>query len=79
MSIKNKSKDSNQYGQINRKFTGPNNGWHPRACPKSWCRTYNNIPKRRANKAICRKILIAKCYDSIPLPLGNKKPHTYYW
>ncbi|PHR93485.1 MAG: hypothetical protein COA78_32810 [Blastopirellula sp.] len=40
---------------------------------------YNNRPKRRLNKALARKVVGGADQDDIAWPLGNHKPHAYYW
>jgi hypothetical protein len=36
-------------------------------------------PKRRKNKAVCIAILKGEDPDGMVFPLGNHKPHEYYW
>ena len=56
--------------------------WHGNygKSPSEWNRLYHNAPKRRKNKRLCKKILDGyyDC-DNISWPLGNSKPHVYYW
>ena len=36
-------------------------------------------PKRRENRAVCLEILRGANPDELAFPLGNRKPHEYYW
>lgn len=46
----------------------------------AWHNTIYNIrPKRRINTALSRKIVGGVDPDSVEWPLGNQKPHVYYW
>lgn len=80
MSIKNKAKDRDINGRINRNYTGPSLDWKaafPKGCPRSWRNRFITRPKRRKNKQICYNILKGDDYDELIFPLGNKKPHHY--
>lgn len=47
--------------------------------PKSWDIIYHRRPKRRANRALEKKIMQGYDADGIVWPVGNHRPHTYYW
>jgi hypothetical protein len=47
--------------------------------PGWWINQYMNIPKRRVNTRLCYQILKGADSDNITWPLGNHKPHVYYW
>ncbi len=82
MSVKNKTKDRDINGRICRKYTGPSLNWKvafPKGCPKSWRNMFMNRPKRRKSKQLCHQILKGSDYNELNFPLGNKKPHYYYW
>lgn len=82
MSVKNKTKDRDINGRISRKYTGPSLNWKvafPKGCPKSWRNMFMTRPKRRKNKQLCHQILKGNDYNELNFPLGNKKPHYYYW
>jgi hypothetical protein len=76
MSVKNKATDRNHKGKIDRKYTR-NNNWQN--TPSWWIAMYMNQPKRRENKKLCSKILHGADPDELIFPLGNRKPHVYYW
>jgi len=79
MSVKNKAKDRDKNGRIRRKYTGPHStGWLSGA-PNWFVREYMNVPKRRANKRLCHKSMCGADPDELLFPLGNRKPHVYYW
>lgn len=82
MSIKNKAKDRDKHGRISRKYTGPSLKWKtafPNGCPWGWRNMYMTRPHRRENKRLCSRIHKGGDYDSLCFPLGNRKPHYYYW
>ena len=56
----------------------PPYGRHGEA-PSHWNILFNNRPKRRRNKASCKKVLSGKDADNMSWDLGNRKPHSYYW
>lgn len=79
MSIKNKTKDRNRNGRIKRKYTGPyTTGFHKQT-PKWWMRAYMTRPKKLESRRLCRQILLGGDYDGMTFPLGNRKPHEFYW
>ncbi len=48
--------------------------------PDWWTTEFVNRPKRTANRRLNRKLTIGHVdADNVPLPLGNRKPHIYYW
>ena len=82
MSIKNKVRDRDEAGRIKRKYTGPSKNWSvafPNGCPKSWRKMHMTRPKRRQNKSQCYRIATGIDNDGIIFPLGNRKPHYYFW
>ena len=79
MSIKNKAKDRDEQGRIKRKYTGPFSTYCYSTCRKSWRYFYMTRPRRRANKRVCDQVRLGVDPDGIITPLGNNKPHEYYW
>ena len=53
----------------------------PVSPPVRLARTESDMARlrRRENKRICRPILRGADPDGITPPLGNCKPHVYYW
>jgi len=47
--------------------------------PKWWDLTFHTRPKRAANRRLERAVVKGKDPDNIAWPLGNHKPHKYYW
>lgn len=47
--------------------------------PGWWTRLFMNVPKRRRNKHVARGVLRGGDPDGTAYPLGNRKPHKYYW
>ena len=80
MSVKNKAKDRNDNGKIRRKYTSRTK-WavHWNAAPKAWTNLYMTRPKRRITKHLCNRVVRDMDYDEVAFPLGNHKPHEYYW
>jgi len=79
MSVKNKAKDRDGRGRINRRYTAKISNPFPNGTPGWWVNLYMNRPKRRANKALCQKIASGTHPDEVIFPVGNHKPHVYYW
>ena len=78
MSIYNKARDREPDGKLLRKYRRtylPNLG----STPKWWRKLHMTRPRRRENKRACRMILKGRDPDGLILPLGNCKPHVYYW
>ena len=47
--------------------------------PGWWVSLYMNRPKRRENRRLCREIVAGTVPESMAFPLGNRRPHVYYW
>jgi hypothetical protein len=48
--------------------------------PAYWDRIYHSRPRRSKNKALERAIVAGRLDpDDAAWPLGNHKPHQYYW
>ncbi len=48
-------------------------------CPKHWRKLYMTKPCRRKNSFLCGQVLRGCDPENIVWPLGNRKPHIYYW
>jgi len=81
MSIKNKAIDRDNHGRIKSKYTRKAfRGGHPWGTPSWYINQYMTRPKRRASKNLCRALHRGSAHeDSVVFPLGNRKPHIYYW
>ena len=47
--------------------------------PSWWVNYYMNRPKRRKNARLCHLDLKRHDPEDIAWPVGNRKPHTWYW
>jgi hypothetical protein len=47
--------------------------------PRWWDIVYHTRPKRAHNRMLLAKLRAGADPDSIAWPLGNHKPHSYYW
>ncbi len=47
--------------------------------PGWWVKLYMNRPKRRKNARLCNRVLKGHDPESIAWPVGNRKPHEWYW
>lgn len=79
MSIKNKTRDRDVNGRIKRKYTGPESGYWLRQTPSWYVTQFMTRPDRRRAKRLCAQILKGLDCDGATFPLGNHKPHIYYW
>ena len=78
MSTTNKAKDRGPDGRLLRKYRRtymPNFG----STPRWWRKLYMTRPKRHENRLVCKRVLQGIDPDCLVTPLGNHKPHTYYW
>ena len=44
-----------------------------------WDIVFHTRPKRRESRALEKKIMKGYDADGLVWPVGNHKPHTYYW
>jgi hypothetical protein len=79
MSVKNKTFDRDHNGRIKRKYTGPWSTYWLGHTPGWWVKLYMSRPRRRQNKRCCMAVLKGKDPDGLVFPLGNHRPHEYYW
>jgi hypothetical protein len=75
---------SRRNGRKAYSWESPTSAWHPykrvmNSYPRSWDILYHTRPKRRENRALEKKIMKGSDADGIAWPVGNHKPHTYYW
>jgi hypothetical protein len=50
-----------------------------RSEPWWWRNAALTRPKRRENARLCRKVMRGADLDGLVWPLGNGKPHRWYW
>lgn len=81
MSNLNQHADRAADGNLLRgKYRGRSRGPRfPSGTPKWWRRLFMTRPRRHANTACCARAMQATDPDAITFPLGNHKPHEYYW
>lgn len=76
MSTFNRARDRDDRGCLKRTYRRP--PWSM-ATPSWFVREHMNIPRRRANRLLCRWVELGHDPEAIVWPLGNHKPHEYYW
>lgn len=76
MSTFNRARDRDESGRLKRTYRRA--PWQRRS-PGYWVHLHMNRPRRRRNHHLCH--LVVKGYDPecLDWPLGNRKPHLYYW
>lgn len=79
MSTTNKTKDRGPDGRLLRKYRRFYGTRFPDGAPKWWRKLFMMRPRRRGNKHTCHLILKGRDPDGLVGPLGNCKPHEYYW
>lgn len=47
--------------------------------PGWWVSLHMNRPKRRENTRLCRQVLSGAQADDLIWPMGNHRPHIWYW
>jgi hypothetical protein len=76
MSNLNQHADRGADGRLLRKFRRPP---YPQSTPGWWTKLHMTRPKRRENARVCLLVLKGDDPDGLTFPLGNRKPHEYYW
>ncbi len=80
MSRTHRYRDRGSDGKLQRKYRHRCRGVRfPHGTPKWWRKLFMTRPRRRQNTAACRRILRGEDSDAVELPVGNRKPHEYYW
>ncbi len=80
MSTTNKARDRGPNGKLRCQYRRVDYGPHfPDGAPKWWRKLYMTRPRRRENKRVCWLILHGADPEGLIAPLGNYKPHVYYW
>jgi hypothetical protein len=79
MSNTSKARDRDPDGRLDRKYRRCYHSGYTSGAPKWWRRLKMTRPRRRENRRICRLILRGADLDGITPPLGNCKPHVWYW
>ncbi|WCL55601.1 hypothetical protein [Gimibacter soli] len=51
----------------------------PGGSPWAWRNLFMTRPKRRKIKFLCLQVMRGCDAEAIAWPLGNRKPHIYYW
>jgi len=79
MSVINKARDRDNKGKVKRQYTGPYSTYWLSHTPRWWVKMFMTKPRRRQNKKICMAVIRGEDPDGLVYPLGNRKPHEYYW
>jgi hypothetical protein len=79
MSTTNNANDRGADGKLRRQYRCRYGVPFPNGTPKWWRKLYMTRPRRRENKHICWLILHGADPEGLTAPLGNCKPHLYYW
>jgi hypothetical protein len=53
--------------------------WGVQSEPWWWRNAMLTRPKRREHARLCRKIMQGADADGLVWPLGNARPHLWYW
>jgi|ERR1700678_1206824 hypothetical protein len=79
MSTTHRYRDRAPDGKLLRKYRGTRGTSFPRGTPKWWRKIHMTRPRRRDNRALCHRITKGEDSERQAFPLGNRKPHVYYW
>ena len=80
MSHHNQHSDRDGRGRLlRRKYRNCYLTAFPRGTPKWWRKLHMTRPKRRENSLYCFRVMKGDDPDGLAFPLGNRKPHVYYW
>lgn len=76
MSTYNRALDRDENGRLKRTYQRPP---FPMSTPGHWVRDHMNRPRRRQNRRLCHLVTRGHDPEGLAWPLGNRKPHVYYW
>lgn len=76
MSIYNRAIDRDDFGRLKRTYR---RAPFPMSTPGWWVRDHMNRPRRYLNRELCRRAALGDDPSAFVWPLGNRKPHVYYW
>lgn len=76
MSVFNRARDRDANGCPLRKYRLPK---YTMSTPGYWVHIYMTRPRRQENRHLCHRVLSGDDPDGIVWPVGNHKPHEYYW
>ncbi|MGQ0503583.1 MAG: hypothetical protein ACT4P0_13405 [Panacagrimonas sp.] len=76
MSTYNRALDRDENGRLKRRYRRPP---FPMSTPSHWVRDHMNRPRRRQNRRLCRLVTRGHDPEGLSWPLGNRRPHLYYW
>lgn len=76
MSVMNPRRDRDANGRLKRALRRHP---YPQSTPGWWVRLHMTRPQRYRARMCCHRVLIGEDPDGIVWPLGNHKPHEYYW
>lgn len=76
MSTYNRALDRDECGRLKRHYRRPSWPW---STPGWWVRETMNQPRRRIHRRLCQLVTLGHDPDELVWPLGNHKPHRYYW
>lgn len=80
MSTTHRYRDRDANGRLFRKYRHPYRGVSfPRGTPKWWRKLHMSRPRRRENRRLCQLVMKGADPEALIFPLGNNKPHVYYW
>ncbi len=79
MSTTNRALDRGPDGKLLRTLRRSHEVPFPHGTPRSWRKLYMTRPRRRENKRLCWQVQRGADYEGMSFPLGNRKPHIYYW
>jgi hypothetical protein len=76
MSTYNRALDRDVNGRLKRRYRRQP---FPMSTPSRWARDHMNRPRRHLNRQLCQLVELGSDPDGLVWPLGNRKPHVYFW
>ena len=76
MSTYNRVLDRDEHGRLKRHYRRP--AW-PWSTPGWWVREHMNQPRWRIHRHLCHQVALGHDPEAMVWPLGNHRPHVYYW
>lgn len=79
MSTTHRYRDRGPDGKLSRTYRRWYGPRFPNGTPKWWRKLHMTRPRRRETKALCYRAMCEEELDGLVFPLGNRKPHKYFW
>ena len=77
--VRRSSRGEDQWWKVNSRPKGRFGCGSKGEAPSWWTRMFDNVPKRRRDKAICKSLLQGADPDAMDAGVIDRRTHCYYW